>query len=266
MRVETTTNYNQFKFLLANRAIRECKVKKLVSEIGMNGLKVPIIVNENLEVIDGQHRLTACKQIHEPIKYLVAPGATVEDAAAANQAGSNWSTRDWIDYHAELGNKHYKKLQKWISVCKSEGVNSLDLAQFFAQNTTTQKNYYLMPDGTVTTIKKQGSIGIGTDLKNGYWEFGDEDKAYEMLGLYQEFSKTAPWAEKKSFAAVLMRVNRIKDFDAKWLLSQIEKYPQMWYNCINRDAFITMIEDIYNFRKARKNRLPIKNNPQLAEK
>lgn len=263
MNVQTTTNYDQFKFFHGNRAVNQAKVKQLASLIAIDGLKVPIIVNQNKMVIDGQHRLVACKSINEPIKYFVSHGATVEDAAATNQAGSNWTASDWINYHAALGNKEYQKLKDWIAVCKSEGITSVDLARFFAQNSATKMSLYRHSDGSVSKHRQRGSISIGTNVKHGTWKFGNLDKAYELLYLHLDFAKTASWASKANFVTTLIKVSRIKDFDAKWLLSQIEKYPQMWYNCATSDAFITMIEDIYNYRKARKNRLPIRNNPEL---
>jgi hypothetical protein len=263
MKIQTTTNYGQFNFLLANRSINESKVKNLAHEIAVNGLKVPIIVNERLEVIDGQHRLQACKQVKEPLKYFVSRGATVADAAAANQAGSNWNKRDWIDYHAARGNQDYLKLQTWIAHCKSMGVISLDAAILFAQNNATTKTLY-KKDGQIIDKKVAGSVLLGNQLKVGTWQFGDEKTAFQLLEMYCELSETAAWTNKKLFITTMIRVSRISDFNLKWLLKQIKKYPQKWYNCVNGDAYIAMIEDIYNYNRNRSNRLPIKHNPELS--
>lgn len=265
MKIQTTTNYGQFNFLLANRSINESKVNNLAHEIALNGLKVPIIVNEHLEVIDGQHRLQACKQVQEPLKYFVSRGATVEDAAAANQAGSNWNKQDWIDYHASRGNQEYLKLQTWIAHCKSLGVKSIDAAILFAQNTATEKTLY-MKDNEIIDHKLPGAVLLGRNIKVGTWKFGDEGKALELLNSYLHLTKTANWTTKKSFLSTMIRVSRISDFNLNWLLKQIDKYPQKWYNCVNSDGYVSMIEDIYNYNRNRSNRLPIKNNPELSYK
>ena len=105
MNIVETTNYEQFKFLQANRMLDESKIKKLQREISLHGLKVPIMVNEKHQIIDGQHRLIACKKLKTPLKYFVAPGTTVKDAAHANQArseerrvGKECRSR-WSPYH-----------------------------------------------------------------------------------------------------------------------------------------------------------------------
>ena len=265
MKIQTTTNYGQFNFLLANRSINESKVKNLAHEIAVNGLKVPIIVNEHLEVIDGQHRLQACKQVREPLKYFVSRGATVEDAAAANQAGSNWNKKDWIDYHAARGNQDYLKLQTWIAHCQSMGVTSLDAAILFAQNNASQKTLYRNGEEIIDR-KLPNSVLLGSPLKVGSWKFGDEKIAFQLLETYCLISKTATWTKKKLFITTMIRVSRISDFNLVWLLKQIKKYPQKWYNCVNGDAYIAMIEDIYNYNRNRSNRLPIKHNPELSGK
>lgn len=58
--VYRTNNYDQFKRLVGNREVNPKRVKtikKSVEEIGY--IPNPIIVNENMEVIDGQGRLQA---------------------------------------------------------------------------------------------------------------------------------------------------------------------------------------------------------------
>ena len=148
MNIVETTNYEQFKFLQANRMLDESKIKKLQREISLHGLKVPIMVNEKHQIIDGQHRLMACKKLNTPLKYFVAPGTTVKDAAHANQAGSNWNTQDWIHYYAAQGYKDYQELESWIKLCQNHGVSVVN-AVHLAQNNAANNSVYLSTDGKV---------------------------------------------------------------------------------------------------------------------
>jgi len=269
MQVMQTDNYDMFKFMVGNRAINPTKVNQLMTEIRQNGLQIPIVVNEKYEVADGQHRLDACRELGVPVMYIVRKGITIEDAANANTAGSNWTTIDWINYHASQGKEEYKKLQQWIEVCRGEGLTSLNVTVFFAQNTLTNERFCMYSDGVVRSNASKLPEGVkmlhkvGSAMRLGHWKFGDMDMAYKLLHTYLDFRDTAKWAGKQNFVSALVKVSRIKAFDSKWLLKQVEAYPQMWHNCPTSDLFLDMIENIYNYRKNHRNRLPIKNNPEL---
>ena len=264
MNIVETTNYEQFKFLQANRILDESKIKKLQREISLHGLKVPIMVNEKHQIIDGQHRLMACKKLQTPIKYFVAPGTTVQDAAYANQAGSNWKQIDWIHYYAAHGYKDYEDLESWIELCRERGVNQQN-AILLAQNTATKMSLWQSEDGTITNHKtSKNAVIVGNRIDQGYWKFGNLDLAQILLDQHVELLSTAKWCSKTSFVSCMIRIQRIKDFDFAWLMHQIKKHPSKWHNCASSDDFLIMIEDIYNYNKRANYRLPIRYNPELT--
>ena len=70
LQIHSTGDLSVFKILDGNRNINLGNVDRLVKSIEENGfLQMPIIVNENYEVIDGQHRLMAAKKINSIIYY-----------------------------------------------------------------------------------------------------------------------------------------------------------------------------------------------------
>ena len=63
MDVIETTDYDIFKGIVGNRKVEKKHVEMLTGAIDRNNLLNvrPIIVNEEMMVIDGQHRLEAAK-------------------------------------------------------------------------------------------------------------------------------------------------------------------------------------------------------------
>lgn len=103
-------DYDKFKPLLGNRRLDH--VKAIMESINTYGdTKTPIIVNERLEVIDGQHTLEAKKQLGLPIQYVVRPGCGIEACIACNSAAKNWSLENFINCYAEYGRKDYVVLR-----------------------------------------------------------------------------------------------------------------------------------------------------------
>lgn len=65
-----TRDYSVFKYLKGNRGINLKNVNSIVDNVRDNGLLPTIvIVNENMEVIDGQHRIEAFKQLNLPVEF-----------------------------------------------------------------------------------------------------------------------------------------------------------------------------------------------------
>ena len=76
--VYATTDYGKFKILITNRIVIDKVVKKLVKSMLESGwIGAPIVVNERMEVIDGQHRIAAAERIGIPVHYIVMEGLTI---------------------------------------------------------------------------------------------------------------------------------------------------------------------------------------------
>lgn len=104
-------DYSQFKYLGGNRDITHSK--KLLESITQNGyFNVPILVNENMEIIDGQGRFEALKMLGLPIRYVMEEGAGLEACRVLNRQQTNWSTADYVKSFVENGNENYIRLSK----------------------------------------------------------------------------------------------------------------------------------------------------------
>ena len=72
VQVKFTQNLGMFKLHNVNREVDTPRVKRITDSMKKDGLKlVPIIVNSNYVVVDGQHRLTAAKEAGKGIYFIV---------------------------------------------------------------------------------------------------------------------------------------------------------------------------------------------------
>ena len=58
-KVGVTNDYEMFQFLDSNREPNDRIVAKLEESIKQNGVQIPIIVNQQKQIVDGQHRFWA---------------------------------------------------------------------------------------------------------------------------------------------------------------------------------------------------------------
>lgn len=110
-KVYSTKDYSIFKRLVGNRDIPESRISKIVESIQTIGwVHNPIIVNEKMEVIDGQGRLTALQRLGLPVEYVIAEGAGNKECIYMNMNMVNWKLPDFIKSYAEQGNGNYQRL------------------------------------------------------------------------------------------------------------------------------------------------------------
>lgn len=153
--VYETTNYDQFVFLDTNREIDKSRLKVVTQSIAEHGyIGSPIEVNEKMEIIDGQARTMACKDLGVPIPYVVVPGLGVQQCMILNRATRNWKDMDYVKSFAKQGIKSYILL--------------LDLVNRFGHG----------PQVAVYASKNKrigGGTGSGGALRNGNFTMSVEE-------------------------------------------------------------------------------------------
>lgn len=110
--IKSTTNYDMFKFTRWNRAVEKARVKKIMQSVKKHGyITSPVIINEKNEIIDGQARVTAFRELGIPVEYIVHPGAGRAECVAMNMNQTNWKDRDYIKSYASDGSEDYCRLK-----------------------------------------------------------------------------------------------------------------------------------------------------------
>lgn len=109
--VYSTKDYSKFKKLNGNREVLEKRVKLILESIKERGwIRNPIVVNEWMEIIDGQGRFEALQRLGLPVEYVIAKGATIADCISLNIRQTNWKSVDYVKCYADMGNKDYVML------------------------------------------------------------------------------------------------------------------------------------------------------------
>ena len=112
-----TKRYDLFRLIDNNRKIRiDNKFETLCEQISLtNGNTVPIIVSSDYLVIDGQHRLEACKKLNLPVAYRMVDGDSQELMVTLNRTQRPWSTEDYIHKYVKQGNESYIALERELA-------------------------------------------------------------------------------------------------------------------------------------------------------
>ena len=230
--VYRTHDYSIFKRLDGNREVSNSRKEKIKRSIGEVGYVLnPIVVNENMEVIEGQGRLAALKDLNMPVYYVIAEGAKREHCIAMNLSNTNWNVLDFIKSYAELGDENY------INFLRARALNpklTLDELHGVIINRIVSHGYFSRPlkDGTLVFTLK---------------DFYECAPVYEWLSdMDGVISKILGSSRVKRTALAWIVKNT--DVDEKRLACKLSKqYPILSPIIDSRpDIFLSELSNIYN--------------------
>ena len=126
-----TKDYNKFSYLPFNRNVVPRHVEKLKGKFKGNNkqAKAPITVNSNFEIIDGQHRYNAIKDLKQPLFFMVDDEFRDFDIVDKNANQQGWLAQDYLKFFSEKGYEDYQKLEQ---LCIDTGLSVSILLDWIA--------------------------------------------------------------------------------------------------------------------------------------
>lgn len=225
--IQVTNDYEGFKLIEANREQSRGHVEALKAafeEMGNLTRVQPILVNDQMEIIDGQHRFTACQELGQPIYYTKVSGLGVSDARKINVLHRSWTFDDYAHSYAKTGDASYQRYLKLqedygfsnsiILVYTSGGKNPGIYKEF------REGNYVLTPD--------------------------DDKKARFYLELLADVAEKYPIAKSRDLAIALFKIERVEGFDHNRLMDKLERYNAMLTRQGGIMEYVRLLEEIYN--------------------
>ena len=235
-KVHITDDFSKFKIMLGNRLVSEIRVNKILQSFEKVGyIQAPIIVNEKMEVIDGQGRLEACKRSNQPIAYVVIDGLNINHCINMNINITNWTTEDYVKSYADQGYPDYVRLQNFLKRCRTE------------RNITYNFSILMWTAlGTDTT-------NIIKSLKAGKLKVSEEkvQKAWELLNFFDNFSCVHVNRQNQFFDVLryLYDIPKVDNFRLiKKLKNANEDVRQRFMHIADAIDVAKIIEDAYNTR------------------
>ncbi|MCI2913973.1 ParB N-terminal domain-containing protein [Staphylococcus hominis] len=194
--VYKTNDLDMFKFTKFNRNI--LFTDEMLRQ-AKEGFISPIIVNEYMVVIDGQHRLEHAKKAGVPIEYIVKPGLTEHDIVRMNTTQRPWSLLNFIESYANQGSEQYVSLLNLIN--KKYAGTSVVIA--VARNTTASRT------------------SLSELVKSGNFEFINFEETLNFLKYYEKFRNETNTPKRTKVALALYALYRLENFDEDRLIRKV---------------------------------------------
>ena len=226
MQVKETKNYSMFSTIEGNRPKNELHLKRLRKSMEEELLISPIIVNEKHQVIDGQHRLQVSKELNLSVYYIVCNGYGLPQVQRLNQNSKNWGGMEFINAYSDLGNQHYKYLIDFME--------SNNLSHGIA----------------ATLLSNQDKLN--EKIKDGHFKVNTKRRGDIIADWINILKPMFVYAPQRNFVRALLSLYSKEEFNFSHFVGKLRLQPTSLVPCTNNDQYLTIVEDIYNYRSRNK--------------
>lgn len=235
MQTSSTKNYGQFKRITGNRSINNSHLNSLIKSIANRNLLefAPILVNEKMEIIDGQHRLEAARACDVPIYYRVLDldqTQSFEDMIILNTFARSWNLVDYLDSYVSLEKEDYKI----VSEIYDKGRKGIRLFIIIAVLSGASSN------GQTVNLRKE--------FKAGNFRIVNQSKAERFLDYLEAIRSYASKSviNQKEFLFALMKIDGTGNIDK--LLTKLALTNRKLFKKDSLKEYLRDIEDILHLK------------------
>lgn len=226
--IYTTKDYFLFKSIDGNRTKNLIHINRLKKSMSQIYLFTVIIVNEKNEIIDGQHRFDVIQELKLPLNYVVCNGYGLNEVHVLNQNSKTWTTNDYLDGYCNLGYSEYIDFKKFVT--KNKINNQIAI-------------YLLSGKDNGNMIKK---------FNSGEFKIDNLKEAQLKMNKLHLCGEFFPQYKSRWFVFAMVRLFKNKNFSFDEFLKKLKAQPTSLKVCADVAQYISLIEQIYNYRRGEK--------------
>lgn len=237
--IQETTNYDRFELFEFNRDVGKTTAleRSMLAYGWLDPYPMHVVKNGSgkLKIKAGHHRFHVARKLGIPCKYVIAEdqGETIQELEVATRP---WTLQDYLASYCRVGNEHYINVKNYLELT---GIPIQCAISMLAGQTAASGNQ-------------------NKKFKAGTYKVSDEKHAYDVACLVIGCSERGvKFARHFGFVQALSAVCRVKEFDNELFLARVKLHVGMMTAQPAKDAYLSVIEQVYNYGGGRKARLPI---------
>lgn len=227
-----TRNYGQFSYIFGNRDINKVHVARLVKSFKEKVIPEPIIVDELLQIINGQHRFEAMKELGLEVHYIIIPGLDINDVHRLNTNTKSWSSYDYARSYADGGNIDYQTYLQF-------------------------KEKYKLPHTLSIKMLSGGVNCVSVLFYNGLFKIKNYNKAMRDADKITKTGEFFKYYKNTSYANALLEIFEMDNFDYQTLIARMKVQTERLTKQADKECYVHMIVGVYNHGTLKINKLSV---------
>jgi hypothetical protein len=223
--VHTTKDYFLFKSIDGNRTKNLLHINRLKKSMSENYLFTVIIVNERYEIIDGQHRFDVIQELKLPLHYIVCKGYGLNEVHILNQNSKTWNADDYLTGYCNLGSTDYLKYREF------------------------KDTYQIGHNECMIILSGTHNKGQIDMFYNGNFKIKNYNEACKMIEKILLIEPYYDGVRRRSFIYAMLQLFKNENFEFTEFLQKLKTQPSALVDCTNTSQYVSLIEEIYNYRR-----------------
>jgi hypothetical protein len=225
-RIYGTIEYDMLKLMKGNREIKYEQVNRIKAAMKEKNYldSVPILINAKFEIVDGQFRYMAARDLKATIPFRVQYDADLETVQGISQHQRNWGQTDFANSYAVRGNADYEKYvafqQKW------KFNHSATMHMLTGSNARNTRAF------------NKGLFKVKLSM----------EKATRAAEMIYDFERYFQGFKERSFVAALLYIFDILGYNHKRMIHKMKMRGADLPLRRNKDEYIAGLEKIYNYK------------------
>lgn len=222
--VKTTRDYNKFKTIVGNREINLQHLNRLKESMKEEYLFSPIIVNSKYEVIDGQHRLRAAKELGLHVNYIICDNYGNTEIHRYNSNLKNWNVADFTSGYIQQGNQDYIQYQKFVDIYGFGHYESMLL------------------------LSGQNNSGATKAFREGNFKVRSFEFACSLADSIKAIGEYYEGYKRRSFVYAVLTLIREEKIEIPKLLKKLRYLSKRMVDCTNTKEYQNLLMEIYTYK------------------
>jgi len=229
VKIYTSSDYSIFVLSELNRVPGH--YKKVLQSIQENDYTKyqPILVNKKMEIVDGQNRFLACRDLGLPIHFIVSETINIFAAADINKASKNWSSMDYVQHYAKRGREPYIEL---LDICAKYD-QKLSVVQQFGKLTNNHRS-------------------AAECVKAGDFQFKREVDIDAFFNHVKEFAPYYNYSSQDKFVKAVLKLFLQKDYKPATMLKKLRIASAIVHEQPRVDMMTQELLKLYNYKSKKK--------------
>jgi hypothetical protein len=225
-----TTDYDMFQYINGNRDVKESHVKHLMKSFEERFLISPISINDRFEILDGQHRVEACRRLGLPVYFSkISVNGSVDKnmdiVITLNKGRKDWPKEEYLNSFVKRGFPAYIEMKKFMDQYPDFSIGSVE---------SILANYGGNPGPQV--------------FKSGEFQIPDLTKAILNANQLLDFKPYFKDFKTSAFVRVMISLFNNPTYNHSAIMNKLSYQPNALTKQAGTKQYLKLLEDILNWK------------------